>query len=315
MSSQRIDVHHHFLPPRYLEWLASKDVTEGSGRKGGFPEWSPEKSLSLMDSSGIQKAILSISTPGISLTADPSGYAEMKSAARMVNEEGARIAEKYPDRFGFLATLPMPDVAASIEEACFAIDHLGASGVILMANYHGRYIADSADEPLLEELNKRKAVILIHPSELPAAPAPDVPPYAADFLLDTSRAAYRFVANGLIQKFPDLRVILAHAGGFIPFAAYRLAASVSFQAGRPLPEVIEDFQSFYFDTALSSSPSSLPSLMAFARANHVLYGSDFPFVPESGLALFTGMLDQYPGFDSTMLASINNQNAESLFSR
>jgi len=310
MNFQRIDVHHHFLPTRYIEWLSSKGIAEESGRKGGFPEWTPEKSLSLMDATGIQKAIVSISTPGISLTADPSGYSEMQSVARMVNEEGSRLAAQYPDRFGFFATLPMPDIHGSVQEACFAIDNLGAEGVILMANYHGSYIGDSSNKPLLHELNKRRAIILIHPSELPALPAPDVPPYATDFLLDTSRAAYRFVVNGLIQEFSDLKIILAHAGGFIPFAAYRIAASVSFQTGRPLPEVIQDFQRFYFDTALSSSPSSLPSLLAFSKSDHIVYGSDFPFVPDSGVALFTSMLDHYQGFDSNSLESINKQNAE-----
>ena len=315
MNSRRIDVHHHFLPARYLEWLASKGIAEGSGRMGGFPEWSAEKALELMDQQEIETAIASISTPGVCLSADPTTFHDSRIAARMVNEEGARLVAAQPERFGFFATLPMPDVEGSVTEACHALDQLGASGVILMANTHGRYVGDHADEPLLAELNQRKAVVFIHPSELSGPPVPDVPPYAVDFLLDTSRAAYRLVANGFIHRFPELKVILAHAGGFVPYAAYRMAGSVSFQTGRSLPEILSDFGRFYFDTALSSSPVSLPSLKAFARHDHILFGTNWPFVPASGVSLFTGMLDQNTELNAEERASINRTNAELLLGK
>jgi predicted TIM-barrel fold metal-dependent hydrolase len=315
MNPRRIDIHHHFLPSRYREWLSSKGIVEGSGRKGGFPEWSPELALEVMDHQGIEIAVVSISTPGVCLSTDPSTYPDACATARMVNEEGAKLLAKTPNRFRFFATLPMPDVEGSIQEACHALDHLGASGVILMANTHGRYVGDSCDEPLFKELNRRKALVFIHPSELEGPAAPDVPPYATDFLLDTSRAAYRLVANGFIQRFPDLKIILAHAGGFVPYAAYRMAGSVSFQTGRSLPEILADFGSFYFDTALSSSPSSLPSLTAFAKPDRILFGSDWPFVPASGVSFFTGMLDQFKGLDDFAHVAINVGNAEKLLPR
>jgi predicted TIM-barrel fold metal-dependent hydrolase len=312
MNHKRIDVHQHFLPGRYLEWLASKGIGEGSGRKGGFPPWSPEMALELMDRQGIEKSIVSISTPGVSLSADPSTFSDARKASRMVNEEGEKLVTAHPDRFGFFATLPLPDAEGSVAEACHALDHLGASGVIVMANNHGIYAGDPADEPLFQELNRRKALLFIHPSELPGPPATDIPPYAADFLLDTSRAAYRLVTNGFIHRYPQVKIILAHAGGFVPYAAYRMAGSVSFQTGRPLPEILADFRNFYFDTALSSSPAALPSLMAFAHPEHILFGSDWPFVPENGVAFFSGMLDQFEGLDEESCSSINRGNAEKL---
>ncbi len=315
MNPSRIDIHHHFLPTCYLKWLSSKGLVEGSGRKGGFPEWSPELALEVMDHEGIETAIVSISTPGVCLSTDPSTFPDACAAARMVNKEGAKLLSENPNRFGFFATLPMPDVDGSIKEACHALDHLGASGVILMANTCGRYVGDPGDEPLFEELNRRKAVVFIHPSELEGPAIPDVPPYATDFLLDTSRAAYRLVANRFMQRFPDLKIILAHAGGFVPYAAYRMAGSVNFQTGRPLHEILSDFGSFYFDTALSSSPASLPSLTAFAKPDRILFGSDWPFVPASGVSFFTGMLDQYKGLDDSSHDALNAGNAEKILPR
>ena len=156
-------------------------------------------------------------------------------------------------------------------------------------------MGDPDDAPLFEELNRRKAVLFVHPSEIVGPPAPDVAAFAADFLLDTSRAAYRLVRNGFIRRYPDLKIILSHAGGFVPYASYRMAGAIALETSRPLEDVLDDFRSFYFDTAISSTPAALPSLMAFAKPGHVLFGSDWPFAPSAGVALFAGMLDAYAG--------------------
>jgi len=310
MSHRRIDVHHHILPPSYVAWLRSVGVDEAGGRQ--LPAWSLDAALGVMEEHFIETAIVSVSTPGAYPTPGTTAD-EARRRAREVNETVADIVRDHPDRFGFFATLTLPDVDGALAEATRALDHLAASGVILLANTHGRYLGAPEDIPLFDELNRRKAVVFIHPSELPGPAAPDVAPFAADFLLDTSRAAYRLVQNGFIRRFPDLKIILSHAGGFVPYASYRMAGAIALASKRPLEDVLDDFRSFYFDTALSSTPAALPTLLAFAKPGHVLFGSDWPFAPSSGVGLFAGMLDAYSSLDDAGHAAINRGSAERLF--
>jgi predicted TIM-barrel fold metal-dependent hydrolase len=310
MNHRRIDVHHHILPPSYVAWLRSVGIHEAGGRD--LPAWSPEAALHVMDEHFIETAVVSVSTPGVCPTPD-TRKEEARTRSREVNEIAADLVRNHPGRFGFFATLTLPDVDGALAEAAYALDDLHASGIILLANTHGRYLGDPNDAPLFEELNQRKSVLFVHPSEIVGPTAPDVAPFAADFLLDTSRAAYRLVRNGFIRKYPHLKIILSHAGGFVPYASYRMAGAIAMETSRPLEDVLDDFRSFYFDTALSSTPAALPSLLAFAKPGHVLFGSDWPFAPSTGVGLFAGMLDAYAGLDEAGHAAINRMSAERLF--
>jgi predicted TIM-barrel fold metal-dependent hydrolase len=127
---------------------------------------------------------------------------------------------------------------------------------------------------------------------LPGPGVPGLPAFAVDFLLDTTRAATNLVRNGVVRRFPDLKIILAHAGGFVPYAAERIAMTLALTNERSLTEALDDLRSFYFDTALST-PYALPSLLTFAQPGHVLYGSDWPYAPNSVVDLFTKQLDKY----------------------
>ena len=312
MNHRRIDVHHHILPPAYVKWLRGVGIHEAGGRD--LPAWSPEAALEVMGEHFIETAVVSVSTPGVRPTPATSD-AEARRRAREINEYAADLVRRHPTRFGFFATLTLPDVDGAVGEAVHALDDLQASGVILLANTHGRYLGDPDDAALFDELDRRQAVVFIHPSELAGPPAPDVAPFAADFLLDTSRAAYRLVRNGFVRRYPRVKIILSHGGGFVPYASYRMAGAIALETMRPLEHVLDDFRSFYFDTALSSSPAALPSLLAFARPGHVLFGSDWPFAPSAGVGLFAGMLDAFPGLDDAGHAAINRASAERLFPR
>jgi len=311
MRHQRIDVHQHVVPPAYADWLRSKGIQEAGGRE--LPSWAVEDALRLMDDHEIATAVLSISTPGVHLDASKREDPIARSKAREVNEFAARLARDYPLRFGFIATLPLPDVDGALHEATYALDTLRASGVILLANTHGYYLGAPEDEPLLAELNRRRAVVFIHPSTLPGPRVEGIPPFAADFLLDTTRAAYRLVHSGAVQRYPDLKIILAHAGGFLPYASHRLAAAITAETQRSPSDVLEDLASFYFDTALSGSPAALPSLLAFAKPGHVLFGSDWPYAPAIAVSYFTGQFDAYTALDADGHAAINRQSAAALF--
>lgn len=299
---RRIDTHHHVVPPFYREWLQRKGLTAG-GKP--IPEWSPEAALSLMDQTGVRAAILSVSTPGVG----PGGTDEAAQMARAVNEYSAQVAQDHPGRFGFFATVTMPDLDRAKTEVAHALDDLGADGVVLLTNTDGTYLGDESLHPLLEELDARAAVAFIHPSALPAEPVDGIAPYVADFLLDTTRAAINLARTGTLERFPRIRFILSHAGGFLPFAASRVAAAAA--PDGDMDHGLDLLRRFYFDTALSASSSSLPSLLAFAKPDHVLYGSDFPYAPAARSRYFTEQLD---AFDLDHPA-VDHRNAEKLLPR
>jgi predicted TIM-barrel fold metal-dependent hydrolase len=311
MPRRRIDVHQHIVPPSYAAWLAAEGVRDAGGRE--LPAWSADEALALMDTHDIATAVVSISTPGVRLRPGSTGDAIARAKARELNEIAARLAQDHPGRFSFFATLPVPDTDAALAELEHALDVLGAAGVILLANVHGRYLGSADDEPLLAELDRRGTVVFVHPSELPGERVDGIPPFATDFLLDTTRAAFRLVRNDVVRRYPSLRIILAHAGGFVPYASHRLAAAIAGETGRSPIDILDDFTRFYFDTALSGSPAALPSLLAFAKPGHVLFGSDWPYAPPIAVGYFTMQLDGYAALDAAGHAAIDRASAAALF--
>ena len=313
MARRRIDVHQHVVPPQYASWLRALGISDAGGRE--LPPWSVEEALELMDDHEIDTAILSVSTPGVHLDPSRTRCTQARAKAREVNEFAARVCHDNRGRFGFFATLTLPDVDGALDELTYAFDTLGASGVILLANTHGRYLGAPEDEPLFAELDRRRAVVFVHPSVLPGPRIDGIPPFATDFLLDTTRAAYRQVARGVVRRFPNVKIILAHAGGFVPYASHRIAVAITAETQRSPLDILEDLSSFYFDTALSGSPAALPSLLAFANPGHVLFGSDWPYAPSLAVSYFTGQLDGYAALDDDGHGAIDRRSAEALFPR
>ena len=303
---RRIDVHQHVIPPLYGEWLRENDPETGMPR----PSWSAPDALGFMDANGIATGILSVSTPGVHLGDD----AKARRMARAVNEFAAGVVEAHPRRFGFFATLTLPDVRGAIAEARLALDDLHADGVVLLANTRGEYLGAPEHEPLFAELNERRAVVFVHPSTLVGPQLSGVPAFAVDFLLDTTRAAVNLVRAGVVSRYSNLKIILAHAGGFVPYAAQRIAITLSFVTANSVGDVLSDLRTFYFDTALSS-PSAPPSLLAFAAPSRVLFGSDWPFAPAPVAEMITRELDCYGGMSPAEHAEIARTNALALFPR
>ncbi|WP_432069924.1 amidohydrolase family protein [Streptomyces sp. AA1529] len=304
-SPQRIDVHQHILPAFYRDELAKAGIADAGGR--ALPDWSPESALRLMDLLGTTTSIVSVSTPGTGFLTEPADL------ARRLNDRCAALTSNHAGRFGFFATLPMPDAAASVTEAVRALDDLRADGVTLLANNRGTYLGADGQDALWRTLNDRGTVVFVHPAELPAPPIDGIPAFAADFLLDTTRAAYLLVRNGIPRRYPDIRFILSHGGGFVPYSSHRMALTIANDTERSPLDVLDDFRSFYFDTALSSSPAALPTLLAFARPGHVLFGSDWPFAPTPAGQYFASGLDG--NVDPGTLKAVNRTNAEMLFPR
>jgi len=306
----RIDTHHHLIPPDYRKALQQAGLLEAGGR--AMPDWRPEASLQAMADLDVSTAILSVSTPG---TAFLPNAADAAALARDLNDYTAELAAAQPDRFGFFATVPLPNIDESVAEIVRSLDELHADGVVLLANNAGTYLGEAGQESLFAALDERSAVVFIHPAELPGPTVPGIPPFAADFLLDTTRAAYLLVRNGIRTRYPNIRFILSHAGGFVPYASHRMAVSIMADTGRSWADVLDDFASFYFDTALSSSAAALPTLLAFAKPGHITFGSDFPFAPTAAGKLFAAGLETYPGIDTDARAAIERTNALALFPR
>jgi predicted TIM-barrel fold metal-dependent hydrolase len=306
----RIDTHHHMIPSDYRKALQKAGIDEAGGR--ALPDWSTEASLQTMAELGVATAILSVSTPGTTFLPDPGDAAAL---AHDLNDYSAELVAAQPDRFGFFATVPMPHVDAAVAEVVRAVDELNADGIVLLANNAGVYLGQDGQDPLFAALNDRSAVVFIHPAELPGPTVPGVAPFAADFLLDTTRAAYLLVRNRIRSRYPNIRFILSHAGGFVPYASHRMAVAITADTGRSWADVLDDFSGFYFDTALSSSAAALPTLLAFAKPGHITFGSDWPFAPLAAGKLFAAGLETYSGIDTDARAAVDRNNALRLFPR
>jgi predicted TIM-barrel fold metal-dependent hydrolase len=306
----RIDVHQHIVPPVWAQVLDAHGMDSGGW---AIPAWSAGDAITMMDQQGIATGVLSVTAPGVHLGDD----AEARTLARAVNEYGAEMAKDHPDRIGSFASVPLPDVDGALEEATYALDTLGADGVVLMSNAHGRYLGDADFEPLWAELDRRHTVVFIHPAQPPMPLLPGTPAPLADYVFDTTRTALNMVLNGVMSRYLNLKVILSHGGGFLPYAAYRFSGLTPavIDPNRTAEDVIGDLKRFYFDTALSASPSALPALLAFAEPGHVLYGSDWPFAPQDVGTYYNHFLETYPGFAPGQAEAINRGSAEALFPR
>ncbi|WP_430335953.1 amidohydrolase family protein [Rhodococcus sp. ACT016] len=309
MTGRRIDVHQHLIPPSYRKLLDERGLTAGGWPT---PEWSPELALGMMDRRSISTGVLSISAPGVHFGDDR----EARRLARELNDFHAELVKDRPSRFGQFAVLPLPDIDGAVAEATYAINELHADGVVILSNIHGLYLGDKKFEPLWAALDDQSAVVFIHPTEPPVEMLRGLPSPVLDYPFDTTRTAVHMTVNGVMSRYRRLKVILSHAGGFLPYAAYRFSlAATPFNPGTTPEGILADMKRFYFDTALSSTPSALPSLMKFAAPGHVLYGSDFPFATESVGTVFDDWLDTYDGWQHSDLESVNRRNAYALFPR
>jgi predicted TIM-barrel fold metal-dependent hydrolase len=281
-----IDVHAHALPQAYLDAL--DELGLDALEEDGFPtpSWSEEQHLRLMDETGQRFSILSISTPHINRGDDETSA----RLARAINDELSAVCRRHPDRLGFSATLPVPAVAASIDEARRAMDELGAIGVKVPSNGAGTYLGDPSLDPLMAFLDERKAVVTIHPS-LPSAVPGGIftagPAPLFEYIVDTTRAVLNLMAHGVIDRYPDVRWIVPHAGSFLPPVAHRLEgiSEVLAPAGLMEPiDVMGNLRRLWWDLAGNARPVMLEGLMKIADPTHLLYGSDTPYTPAEMVA-------------------------------
>jgi predicted TIM-barrel fold metal-dependent hydrolase len=271
-----VDVHHHILPDFF--WAATNEQNHPVGGIAP-PPWSKQSALSFLDEAGIDVAITSISTPGVHV-GDP---AAARALARRCNELSADLVREYPERFGGFACLPLPDVDASLQELEYALDVLALDGVVLFSNALGVYLGDRRLTPLFDELQRRKAVVFVHPnaSPDPAAHSLGLPDSLIDFTADTTRAVAQLLYSNTFARTPDVKYIFSHAGGTVPYLAGRFAIVDKMNVipgaeGRA--PAAETFRNLYWDTALSWSDPVLAMLRSVVGIDHVVFWTDFPYL-------------------------------------
>ena len=275
--SNKIDFQAHYLPRAYADFLEE----EGLSFPDGFPtpEWDEEGQFEAMEELGIGYAVLSISSPSV--------YTDSRhrtaKAARRINEEGAEIVSRAHGKLGFAATLPLPYVTDSIFEARYCLDELGADGVGLMTNYGGVYLGDRRLDELMEELNGREALAVMHPTH-PALVIPNVneeiPLPAFEYFTETTRTFVNMVQNDTFSRYPDIKWVIPHAGAFLPILADRFesfALMLRFADPDRRADIREDMAHVYYDTAGFSEQKQLEMLLRCVDDSHLLYGSDTPY--------------------------------------
>jgi predicted TIM-barrel fold metal-dependent hydrolase len=308
----RIDVHHHIIPPAFVETMKTRGIDKVAGAP--LPNWTPEKSIEVMDMNGIQRAITSLSAPGVHFG---GGVAQASELARRCNEFAAQMRADYPTRFGNFAVLPTPFTEAACTEAIYALDVLKAEGVVLLGSTDGVFLGDPRFDELMAELNRRETIIFVHPNmhETSENIGLQTPGFLIEFLCDTTRAAVNLILTGTLEKYPKIRWILSHAGGFLPYVAWRVSlanALPQYQESAP-QGVLTYIRRFYFDTALSPSRFSMAALKELVDPSHILFGSDFPFAPAPATALQCQTLDESNFWSEDIQYGINRAHALSLF--
>ena len=326
----RIDVHHHIYPPVYPAALRRIGVTEEGGVP--LPHWSAQQALAVMDRQGIATAVTSISAPGVYF----GDAREARDLSRQCNDFSAQLVKAYPGRFGGFAVLPLPDVDAALDEVRHALDVLHLDGVVLLSSVDGHYLGDPLFDPLLAELDRRAVPTFVHPNTPKhRGPGPHLPASMVDYPFDTTKAVANLLLTGALELFPHIAFILSHAGGAVPYLAWRLAiyqerlhvpvrdlavhayelVTHRFARG-PLDEGtrgLAALQRLYYDTALSATPYALPALLALVEPSHVFFGTDQGVAMVFLLAETIRGIAEEPAINAAARRAIERESALALF--
>ncbi len=275
----RIDLHAHTVPAPYLAELRRIGQAPDPAV---LPPATAEVLADAMDRGSIDAAVVSLSPPGVWFDEDAGRAREL---SRLVNEEHAAMVRADPQRFAALATVPIPVVDAAVEEIAYGLDVLGLDGVALHSNVGGVYLGDPELDPIFAELDRRGAYAFLHPGWPPvASPRPDVPPWVVDFPFETTRALLNLIYSGTLERYPNIRLQVAHMGGTAPFLAERLASWAGREPERAAAApagATEYLRRLYYDTGLANNPIALATVRALAGTDRVVFGTDWPFLPEA----------------------------------
>lgn len=307
-GADRIDIHHHLFSPAYVAELARANQAPPIIRN-----WSLARTLDDMDRAGVRTAVLSVTQPQATFTNDAT---LARRIARESNEWAAGLRQSHPGRFGSFAMLPMQDTEGALRELEYALDVLKADGIGLLTSYGDKWLGHPSFAPVLDELNRRKAILYTHPTAADCCRQVlrDIPPTVIEFGTDTTRTITDIVFSGTAARCPDLRFIFSHAGGTLPFLVERLVKVPELDpkmAQRVPRGVLHELKRFHYDTAWSAHPGALASLTRLVDTSQILLGSDYPY--RTGADHVKGLRDH--GFSAAELRAIERDNAVRLLPR
>lgn len=287
-TGRRVDVHHHHTSPGWFKELEAANLVP-SARKG----WTPAKAIEVMDNSGTATALLSTGQAGGAFTparlaqrgVSPSqAAADIRRLARESNEYATKMVADYPGRFVLMASLTLPDVDNSLKELEYALDTLKAGGAFLPTSYGTKYIGDASFAPLLDELNRRKALVYTHPTDAACCIGiiPNLIPNTIEYGTDTTRMIMSLIVSGAANKYRDIKWIFSHAGGTMPFLVERIVGHRG-DLAEYLPKPAEpdskldQLRRFYYDSAQTANPVAMGALKQVVGINQMVFGTDFPY--------------------------------------
>jgi len=273
-AALRIDVHHHFASPSWLQ--AMKLIGADSPP---IAHWSVQKSLDDMDQGGVATAVLSGNVPQVR----PLSKEAAVRIARESNEYAKQLATDHPGRFGVFAMLPLPYIDESLKEIAYALDTLKADGIGVLTNYGDKWLGYSYFDPIWDELNRRKVTVFTHPADANCCVnlVQGVPPSAIEWGTDTTRSIANLIFSGSSQKYRDINWIFSHGGGVLTSVAERFLVQMVTTPpykGKFTREMVQaELNRFHYDTAQVSLDGTLAALAKLVPVSQIMYGTDFPY--------------------------------------
>jgi len=305
-QERRIDIHHHFAPPAWIAEVKGRPLLQPANTA-----WTPEKSIDDLDRAGSAAAVISITNPGLWFGDNQA----TNRVARACNEYGAKLVQQYPKRFGLFAAMPLPDVDATLKEIAYAYDTLKVDGIGLFTSYGDKWLGNAAFRPVMEELNRRRAVVHVHPTAANCCRNLDygTAPGSIEYGTDTTRAIIGVTFSGDTTRYPDIRFIWSHGGGSAPFLAGRIDGGSRNAADRMPAGFIAEARKFFYDTAGAANRGAIASLLELVRPSQILFGTDFP--PGGTNLALARTLASLSLFDQAALRAIERDNAIRLLPR
>lgn len=309
-----IDVHQHVIPDVYKKELATVGVM-GSG-ENPWPAWSLERQMELMDENGIDAVLLSIASPG-------AYFGDIDFTKRLVkacNETMMRMVADHPGKFGAMGFVSLPDVAAACRDVEYALDVLKMDGINLMSHTGPRYLGDPDENELYAELDRRRAVIFVHPQRPSVTGMPRYfhPAGYTELVFDTTRAIANMLYTGMLEKFPNIRWIMPHMGGVAPFLLFRLRGIEDDPKARDrVPKGVAAYlKGLWYDVAQSPSELALHALLELADPSRILFGTDYPSArPAEKVMKDTVAAVKAFKCDDGLRRKIRHENAQALLPR
>ena len=286
-AQNAIDIHAHFTTPAFLADLQQHGALNDEGFP--IPQYDVEKHLQWMDEAGVQTAMLTLAAP------QPFN----PQTVRATNETAASLKRQHPGRYMFCAALPLPDVQAAVHEAVYALDTLGADGIKLATNARGQYLGTPEMDTLMAVLNERGAVVILHPHR----PEPvnrtvmqQTPLAMQEYLNETTRAVANMITRNVLVRYPNLKVVVPHCGAYLPLAIPRMKSLAPIMQHNGMVGDIDwkaNLAALYYDLAGAHSPETIRTLLGITTPDHLLYGSDYPYVAPQALTASLTRLRQY----------------------